>query len=62
MADQPFDAEAYVAAAAAAIDLPIPEQLKAGVAEQMRATHRLAQVVMAQPLDDTVEAAPVFRA
>lgn len=62
MADETFDAEAYVEAAAVAVGLPIPAGLKAGVVEQMRATHRLAQVVMAGPLDDTVEAAPVFRA
>lgn len=62
MADDEFDAAAYVETAAAAVGLPVPAELKAGVVEQMRATYRLAQVVMAEALDDTVEPAPVFRA
>lgn len=62
MADEAFDAAAYVEVAAAAVGLSIPAELKAGVIEQMRATHRLAQVVMAEPLDDTVDPAPIFRA
>lgn len=62
MADDDFDPAAYVAAASAAIGLSIPDELKADVIEQMVLTHRLAQVVMAQPLGDADEAAPVFRA
>ena len=62
MADKDFDAAAYVEVAAAAVGLPIPAELKAGVIEQMAMTYRLAMVVMAEPLDDTVEPANVFRA
>jgi hypothetical protein len=60
MPDQPFDAAAYVDAAAALIALPIDPAHRPGVVLNMRRIAEMAALVMAFPLPDETEAAPVF--
>jgi hypothetical protein len=61
MSDQPFDAEAYVDAAAALIGLPIDPAHRPGVVLNMGRIAQMAALVMEFPLPDEVEPAPVFR-
>jgi hypothetical protein len=60
MADQPFDGEAYVDAAAALIGLPLDPAHRPGVVLNMRRLAEMAALVMEFPLPDDTEAAPVF--
>ncbi len=61
MADQPFDAAAYVDAAAALIGLPLDPAHRPGVILNVQRIAEMAALVMAFPLPDDVEPAPVFR-
>jgi hypothetical protein len=60
MPDQPFDAAAYVDAAAALIGLPIDPAHRPGVVLNMQRIAEMAALVMEFPLPDETEAAPVF--
>jgi putative aminopeptidase FrvX len=61
MADRPFDAGAYVDMAAALIGLPIDAAHRPGVIVNIERIAQMAALVMAFPLADEVEPAPVFR-
>ena len=61
MADRPFDAEAYVDAAAALIGLPIDPEHRPGVVLNLARIAQMAALVLEYPLPDEAEPAPVFR-
>jgi putative aminopeptidase FrvX len=61
MADQSFDAEAYVDAAAALIGLPIDPAHRPGVVVNLDRIAQMAALVMEFALPDEAEPAPVFR-
>jgi Protein of unknown function (DUF4089) len=61
MADQSFDAEAYVDAAAALIGLPIDPAHRPGVVVNLDRIAQMAALVMEFTLPDEAEPAPVFR-
>ena len=61
MADQPFDPEAYVVAAAALIGLTIDPAHRPGVVANLERIAQMAALVMEFPLPDEAEPAPVFR-
>ena len=56
----PFDPEAVIDAMAPLLDLTIDPASRAAVAANLEATARFAALVMAVPLDDEEEPAPVF--
>jgi 1-carboxybiuret hydrolase subunit AtzG-like protein len=56
----PFDAAAYVDAAAAALGLPLAPAHRPGVIANMERIAGLALLVMELPLDEATEPAPVF--
>lgn len=56
------EAEALMDAAAIAIALPIPEPCRSGTISNIVAASNAAALVLAFPLGDGDEAAPVFRA
>ena len=60
MADRPIDFGAYVDAAAALIGLPIDPAHRPGVILNMQRIGDMAALVMAFPLPDEMEPAPVF--
>ncbi len=55
-----FDAEAYVAHMAKVMELPVDPAWTPAVVAHLAATAAIAADLMAFPLDDTVEIAPVF--
>ncbi len=61
MADPTVDAEAYVDSAAALIGLPIDPEHRPGVVANLQRIAQMAALVMAFPLLDEAEPAPVFR-
>jgi hypothetical protein len=61
MAEQSFDAEAYVEGAAALIGLPIDPAHRPGVIVNFERLAQMAALVMEFPLPDEAEPAPVFR-
>ncbi len=61
MSDGTFDAEAYVDAAAALIELPIAAEHRTGVIVNLERIAQMAALVMAFPLPDDAEPAPVYR-
>jgi hypothetical protein len=61
MADHPFDAEAYVDAAAVLIGLPIDPAHRPGVVVNLERIAQMAALVMGFALPDETEPAPVFR-
>ena len=61
MADRPFDAAAYVDAAAALIGLPLDPTHRPGVILNIERIAEMAGLVMAFPLPEETEPAPVFR-
>ncbi len=61
LADRPFDAETYVDAAAALIGLPLDPVHRPGVILNMQRIAEMAALLMAVPLPDETEPAPVFR-
>ncbi|HML14529.1 MAG TPA: DUF4089 domain-containing protein [Xanthobacteraceae bacterium] len=61
MAD-PASLDAYIAAAARVLDLPIDPAWQPAVRANLELTLRLGALVAAFPLPDEAEAAPVFEA
>jgi hypothetical protein len=61
LADRPFDAETYVDAAAALIGLPLDPAHRPGVVLNVQRIAEMAALVMAFPLPEETEPAPVFR-
>jgi hypothetical protein len=60
MADEIFDAEAYVDAAARLIGLPIEPAHRPGVVLNLERIARLAALVMEFDLPEEIEPAPVY--
>jgi hypothetical protein len=58
---RPFDAARYVEEAAAAIGLGIAAQFRPAVVDNFRQLAASAALVMAFPLPDETDPAPVFR-
>ena len=56
-----LDWESYVTMAAAAQGLEIPQAYRAGVAANLERIAAVAERLLAVPLDDEEEPAPVFR-
>jgi hypothetical protein len=61
LADHPFDVAAYVDAAASLTGLPIDPAHRPGVVLNIERIAEMAALVMAFPLPDDTEPAPVFR-
>jgi Protein of unknown function (DUF4089) len=61
LADRPFDAESYVDIAAALIGLPLDPAHRPGVILNVQRIAEMAELVMAFPLPEETEPAPVFR-
>ncbi len=57
---QKFDPEAHAAAMARALDLTIAPEWKPTVVANVKATAAAAELLLAFPLEDHVEPAPVF--
>jgi hypothetical protein len=60
LADRPSDVEIYVDAAAALIGLPLDPAHRPGVILNMQRIAEMAGLVMAFPLPEETEPAPVF--
>jgi hypothetical protein len=60
MADEPFDAEAYVDATARLIGLPIDPAHRPGVVLNLQRIAQMAALVMEFPLPEETESAPVY--
>jgi hypothetical protein len=60
MADEPFDAEAYVDAAAKLIGLPIDPAHRPGVVLNLERIAQMAALVMEFDLPEETEPAPVY--
>jgi hypothetical protein len=58
---KPFDAEAYVDAASAAIGLTIAPELRPSVVANFRQIADTAALVMSFPIEDDIDPAVVFR-
>jgi len=61
MSQDAFDAEAYLEATAAAMNLSIAPEWKAAVLDNLIRSRQIAQAVLNFPLPDTVEPASVFK-
>jgi hypothetical protein len=61
LTDHPFDAESYVDAAAVLIGLPLDPSHRPGVILNIERIAEMAALVMAFPLPEETEPAPVFR-
>jgi hypothetical protein len=61
MADPPFDAAAYVDAVALLVGLSLDPAHRPGVILNLERIAEMAGLVMAFPLPDDTEPAPVFR-
>jgi hypothetical protein len=59
--DRPFDAESYVDAAATLIGLPLDPTHRPGVILNIERIAEMAALVMAFPLPEETEPAPVVR-
>lgn len=59
--NKPFDADAYVDAASAAIGLTIAPELRASVVANFKQIADTAALVMSFPLADDIDPAVVFR-
>jgi Protein of unknown function (DUF4089) len=60
MADEPFDAEAYVDAAAKLIGLPLDPAHRPGVVLNLERIAQMAALVMEFDLPEETEPAPVY--
>jgi hypothetical protein len=60
MSDVPFDAEAYMAAAATALGLSLNEAWKPGVLDNLKRSHQIAQGFLGFALPDETEPASRF--
>ncbi|KZM49433.1 DUF4089 domain-containing protein [Labrenzia sp. OB1] len=58
--DETFDAGTYVAQMEKVMGLAVDDDWREGVEANMAATARAAELVLAFPLEEEVEAAPVF--
>jgi len=58
----PDQLDAYIAAASAALDLPVAEEWKPAVRANLAVTLRFARLVDDMPLPDEAEPADLFRA
>jgi hypothetical protein len=58
----PFDAEEHVRHMAEVMEIAVRAEWMPTVVANMAATGRIAELVLAFPLDDHVEPAPVFEA
>lgn len=58
--DEPFDAKAHVAHMEKVMGLTIEDDWRPVVETNMAATEKAAAMVLSFPLEDEVEAAPVF--
>lgn len=58
--DRPFDPEAVIDAMAPMLGLTVEAAARPAVAANLAVTARFAALVMAMPLDDEAEPAPVF--
>jgi hypothetical protein len=56
----PFDAESYMAIMATALGLDLQEDWKAGVIDNLRRSHQIAQGFLEFPLSDEIEPASTF--
>jgi hypothetical protein len=61
MSQDAFDAEAYLEATAAAMNLVIAPEWKPAVLDNLIRSRQIAQAVLNFPLPDTVEPASVFK-
>ena len=61
LADRPFEVETYVDIAAAVIGLPLDPAHRPGVILNLQRIAEMAALVMAFPLPEETEPAPVFR-
>lgn len=60
MSRAPFDAEAYMAAAAAALGLTLDETWKPGTLDNLKRSYQIAQTFLDFPLPDETEPASRF--
>lgn len=60
MAEQSFDSDAYIVAAAALVGLPLDAEYQPGVALNLQRIAEMAALIMEFPLPDEAEPAPVF--
>jgi hypothetical protein len=58
----PPDLDAFIAAAAAALDLPLEAAWKPAIKSNLEVTLKHANLVAEFPLPDEAEPAPIFRA
>jgi hypothetical protein len=61
MSQDTFDAEAYLEATAAAMNLTIAPDWKSAVLDNLIRSRQIAQAVLNFPLPDTVEPASIFK-
>lgn len=61
MSQDTFDAEAYLEATAAAMNLTVAPEWKAAVLDNLVRSRQIAQAVLNFPLPDTIEPASVFK-
>lgn len=62
MANETDPLSAYIAAASAALDLPLDPAWQPSIKANLEVTFRLANLVAEFPLPDEAEPAPVFKA
>jgi hypothetical protein len=62
MTKAPFDADALIDASLPLLDLALPEGSRAVVKLHLETAERLSRLILAFPLDDESEPAPVFTA
>ncbi len=60
MTQKPFDAETYADLAADLAGLSIPAECRAGVIDNLRRAHGIAQAFLGQPLADEAEPGGIF--
>ena len=57
----PDTTDAFIAAAAAAIGLPLPPEYRPGVRQNWETVTRMARLVLEAEMDEREEPAPVYR-
>ena len=62
MADDEPDFAQWIEVMTALLDLPTPEAYRAGITANLKTAAKMAALLEAVPLEDDVEAAPVYRA
>ena len=61
MKHTPFDAEGWLDTTAPALGLPITAEQRPGVVLNLEIAAQMAARLLAVPLDDTIDLAPVFQ-